>query len=142
MYSGSGLSVSAMDTEMGTCSLSKERFARRAGSLRLVLVRLEVVDNRVGSLRLLIRAAGGCQRDWGFVFPLFNHGVTSVAELLGSHQSEPISNLPCECPAPVQPYHLLSLVGSGVALLCNRAIYNHGIGRQCWSRGDNHQRER
>ena len=90
----------------------------RASSLGLVLVRLEIVDNRVGvSLRLLLWAAGGCPRSWGFVFPLFNHCVTSVAKLLGSHQSESISNLPCDCLAPVHPYHLLSLVGSGVALL-------------------------
>ena len=48
----------------------KGKVARRAGSLGLVLVRLEVVDNRVGvSFRLLIRAAGGCPRGWGFVFP-------------------------------------------------------------------------
>ena len=51
------------------------------------------------------------------MFPLFNHCVTSVAKLLGSHQSETINNLPCDCLAPVHPYHLLSLVGSGVALL-------------------------
>ena len=58
----------------------------RVSSLGLVLVRLEVVDIRVGvSLRLLVRAAGVCPRGWGFVFPLFNHCVTSVAKLLGSH---------------------------------------------------------
>ena len=89
-----------------------------AGSLGLVLVRLEVVDNRVGvSLRLLLWATGGCPRGWGFVFPLFNHGVASVAELLGSHQSESIGNLPCDGLAPVHPYHLLSLFWLLVALL-------------------------
>ena len=35
MYSGSGLSVSAMDTEMGTCSLSKERSHVRQAALVL-----------------------------------------------------------------------------------------------------------
>ena len=86
--------------------------------LGLVLVRLEVVDNRVGvSFRLLIRAAAGCPRGWGFVFPLFDHCVTSVTELLGSHQSQPISNLPGYCLAPVHPDHLLSLGWLLVALL-------------------------
>ena len=90
----------------------------RASSLGLVLVRLEVVDNRVGiSFRLLLRAAGGCPRGWGFVFPLFHHCVTGVTELLGSHQSEPINNLPCDCLAPIHPYHLLSLGWLLVALL-------------------------
>ena len=87
------------------------KVARRAGSLGLVLVRLEVVDNRVGvSLRLLLGAAGVCPRGWGFVFPLFHHCVTSVAKMLGSLQSEAVGNLPCDCLAPVHPYHLLSLV--------------------------------
>ena len=89
-----------------------------AGSLGLVLVRLEGVDNRVGvSLRLLLWAAGGCPRGWGFVFPLFNHGVASVAELLVLHQSESIGNLPCDGLAPVHPYHILSLFWLLVALL-------------------------
>ena len=49
------------------------KVARRVGSLGLVLVRLEVVDNRVGvSFRLLLGAAGVCPRGWGFVFPLFS----------------------------------------------------------------------
>ena len=92
--------------------------ARRAGSLGLVLVRLEAVDNRVGvSFRLLLRAAGVCPRGWGFVFPLLHHCVTSVAEMLDPLQSEPISDLPGDYLAPVHPDHLLSLGGLLVALL-------------------------
>ena len=37
--------------------------------------------------------------------------------MLGLLQSEAVGNFPCDCPAPVHPYHLLSLVWSGVALL-------------------------
>ena len=86
--------------------------------LGLVLIRLEVVDNRVGvSLRLLLRTASVCPGGWGFVFPLFDHCVTSVTELLGSHQSQTINNLPCDCPALAVPaYQLFSLGGLGVAL--------------------------
>ena len=83
------------------------KVARRAGGLGLVLVRLEVVDNRVGvSFRLLLRTAGGCPRGWDF-----------VAEILGPLQSEPISKLSGDCLAPVHPDHLLSLGGLLVALL-------------------------
>ena len=93
------------------------KVARQAGSLGLVLVRLKVVDNHVGvSLHLLLRAASVCPRDWCLVFPLLHHCVTSVAEMLGPLQSEVVGNFPCDCLAPVHPYHLLSLVGSGVAL--------------------------
>ena len=93
------------------------KVARQAGSLGLVLVRLEVVDNRVGvSIRLLLRAASVCPRGWGFVFPLLHHCVPSVAEMLGPLQSEAVGNFPCDCPAPVHPYHLLSLSWSGIAL--------------------------
>ena len=94
------------------------KVARRAGSLGLVLVRLEVVDNRVGvSLRLLLRTTGVCPRGWDFVSPLLHHCVASVAEMLGSLQSEPIRNLPRDCLAPVHSGHLLSLGGGGGALL-------------------------
>ena len=37
--------------------------------------------------------------------------------MLGSLQSESVGNLPCNCLAPVHPYHLLSLVWLLVALL-------------------------
>ena len=92
--------------------------ARRVGSLGLVLVRLEVIHNRVRvSFRLLIQAAGGCPRGWNFVAPLFDNCVTRVTEILGPLQSETVGNFPCNCLAPVHSDHLLSLGGSGVALL-------------------------
>ena len=100
----------------------KGKIPGRAGSLGLVLVRLEVVDNRVGvSFRLLLRVASVCPRSWVwvFVFPLLNHCVASVAEMLGSLQSESVGNFHCHCLALFvsPPYHLSSLVWLLVALL-------------------------
>ena len=106
------------------------KVAGRAGSLTLVLVRLKVVDNRVGvCFRLLLWAAGGCLRGGLFVFPLLNHRVTRIAQKLGSLQSETVSILPSHGLALAVPsgyrialfglllYKPISLFG--VALLAN-----------------------
>ena len=70
------------------------KVAGRTGSLALVLVRLKVVDNRVGvRFRLPLWAAGGCPRGGLFVFPLLNHRVTRVSQKLGSLQSETVGIL-------------------------------------------------
>ena len=104
------------------------KVAGRAGSLALVLVRLKVVDNRVGvRFRFPLWATGGCPRGGLFVFPLLNHRVTRVTRKLGSLQSEIVGILPAHGLALAVPsgYHIplfglllykpLSLVG--VALL-------------------------
>ena len=105
-----------------------EKVAGRAGSLARVLVRLEVVDNRVGvRFRLPLQAAGGCPGGGLFVFPLLDHRVARVSKKLGSLQSETVGILPLhEVALAVQscdhialfgplPYEPLSLLG--VALL-------------------------
>ena len=100
----------------------------RVGSLARVLVRLEVVDNRVGvRFRLPLWTAGGYPGGGLFVFPLLNHRVARVSQKLGSHQSETVGILPfhgvalavpsCDHIALFGPllYEPLSLLG--VALL-------------------------
>ena len=110
-----------------------EMVAGRAGSLARVLVRLEVVDNRVGvRFRLPLRAAGGCPGGWLFVFPLLDHRVARISQKLGSLQSETVGILPLHGVAlAVQscdhialfghlPYEPLSLFG--VALLATMPV--------------------
>ena len=100
------------------------------GSFRLarVLVRLEVVDDRVGVRRRLpLGTAGGFPGGGLFVFPLLDHRVARVSQELGSHQGETVGVLPLHGFAlAVQPCDELALVihprhGSpssfGVALL-------------------------
>ena len=83
------------------------------GSCRLarVLVRLEVVDDRVGVRRRLpLGAAGGFPGGGLFVFPLLYHLVTRVSQELGSHQGETVGVLPLHGLAlTVQPYNQLAL---------------------------------
>ena len=97
-------------------------------NLARVLVRLEVVDDRVGvRRRLLLWAAGGFPGGGLFVFPLFDHRVARVSKELSSHQGETVGVLPFHRLAlAVQPCDQLVLVikprhGSpssfGVALL-------------------------
>ena len=63
-----------------------EEVGGRTLSLACVLVRLEIVDNRVGvRFRLPLWEAGGFPRGGLFVFPLLNHHVTRVSQELGSH---------------------------------------------------------
>ena len=72
-----------------------EKVAGWAFSLARVLVRLEVVDNRVGVCRrLLLWTAGGFPGGGLFVFPLLDHRVARVSQKLGSHQSETVGILP------------------------------------------------
>ena len=72
-----------------------QEVASRAFSLARVLVRLEVVDNRVGiRCRLLLWTAGGCPRCRLFVFPLLNYCVASGTEMFGSLQGEAVGILP------------------------------------------------
>ena len=67
----------------------------RACSLALVLVQLEVVDNRVGvRFRSPLWTTGGCLGGGLFVFPLLNHHVTRGSQKLGSLQSETVGILP------------------------------------------------
>ena len=67
----------------------------RAGSLARVLVRLEVVDNRMGvRFRLPLWTTGGCPGGGLFVFPLLDHRVARVSKKLGSLQSETVGILP------------------------------------------------
>ena len=100
------------------------------GSFRLarVLVRLEVVDDRVGVRRRLpLGTAGGFPGGGLFVFPLLDHCVTRVSQELGSHQGETVGVLSFHGLAlAVQPCDQLVLVikprhgspsGFGVALL-------------------------
>ena len=57
-----------------------QEIAGRAFSLARVLIRLEIVHNRVGvRFRLLLEATGGCPRSGLFVLPLLNHRVASIA---------------------------------------------------------------
>ena len=57
----------------------ERKVAGRSGSLARVLVRLKVVDNRMGvRLRLLLWAAGVCPGGGLLVFPLLNHRVARV----------------------------------------------------------------
>ena len=83
------------------------------GSFRLarVLVRLEVVDDRVGVRRRLpLGAAGGFPGGGLFVFPLLDYRVTRVSQELGSHQGETVGVLPLHGLAlAVQPYNQLTL---------------------------------
>ena len=72
-----------------------EKVAGRAGSLARVLVRLKVVDNRVGvRFRLPLRAADGCPGGGLFVIPLLDHRVARVSQKLGSLQSETVGIFP------------------------------------------------
>ena len=83
------------------------------GSFRLarVLVRLEVVDDRVGVRRRLpLRTAGGFPGGRLFVFPLLDHRVARVSQKLGSHQGETVGVLPFQGFAlAVQPYDHIAL---------------------------------
>ena len=86
-----------------------QEVAGRAFNLARVLIRLEVVDNRVGvRFRLLLEAAGGCPTRGFFVLPLFNHRVARVVQKLGSHQSETVGILPSHGLALAVPscYHI------------------------------------
>ena len=70
------------------------KVAGRASSLARVLVRLKVVDNRVGvRFRLPLWTAGGYPGGRLFVFPLLNHRVARVSKKLSSHQSETVGIL-------------------------------------------------
>ena len=82
-------------------------------SLARVLVRLEVVDDRVGvRRRLLLWTAGGFPGGGLFVFPLLDHRVARVSQKLGSHQGETVGVLPFQGLAlAVQPYDQLALFG-------------------------------
>ena len=72
-----------------------EKVAGWSFSLARILVRLEVVDNRVGvRCRLPLWTAGGCPGGGLFVFPLLDHRVARVSQKLGSHQSETVGILP------------------------------------------------
>ena len=89
-----------------------QKVAGRAFSLARVLVRLEVVDNRVGiRCRLLLKTAGGCPRCGLFVLPLLNHRVASGAEMFGSLQGESVGILPSQGLALTVPsgYHIALL---------------------------------
>ena len=67
------------------------KVAGRPGSLARVLVRLKVVDNRMGvRLRLLLWTAGVCPGGWRFVLPLLYHRVSFVSQKLGSLHSEAV----------------------------------------------------
>ena len=110
--------VLALIEEVGGGSL---RFAR-------VLVRLEVVDDRVGvRSRLPLGTAGGFPGGGLFVFPLLDHRVARLSQKLSSHQGETVGVLPFHGLAlAVQPYNQLALFvqlrhgppsGFGVALL-------------------------
>ena len=83
------------------------------GSFRLayVLIRLEVVNDRVGvSRRLPLGTAGGFPGGGLFVFPLLDHRVTRVSQELGSHQGETVGVLPLHGLAlAVPPYDQLAL---------------------------------
>ena len=71
-----------------------EEVTGRTLSLTHVLVRLEVVDNRVGvRFRLPLWAAGVCPGGGLFVFPLLHHRVTHLAEKLSSAQGETVGIL-------------------------------------------------
>ena len=73
----------------------ERKVAGRLGSLARVLVRLKVVDNRVGvGRRLLLWAGGVCPGGWRFVLPLLNHRVARVSQKLGSRQGETVRILP------------------------------------------------
>ena len=87
------------------------KVAGRFGSLARVLVRLEVVDDRVGVRRRLLLWTGQvCPRGWRFVLPLLNHPVTRVSQGLGSYQGEIVRGLPCQGLAlAVPPYNQLTL---------------------------------
>ena len=78
------------------------------GSFRLarVLVRLEVVDDRVEVRRRLpLRTAGGFPGGGLFVFPLLDHRVARLSQELGSHHSKTVGVLPLHGLAlAVQPY--------------------------------------
>ena len=80
-------------------------------SLACVLVRLEVVDDRVGVRRRLpLWTAGGFPGGGLFVFPLLDHRVTRVSQELGSHQGETVGVLPLHGLAlAVPPYDQLAL---------------------------------
>ena len=83
------------------------------GSFRLarVLVRLEVVDDRVGVCRRLsLRTAAGFPGGGLFVFPLLDHRVARLSQELGSHQGEVVGVLLFQGLAlAVQPYDQLAL---------------------------------
>ena len=82
-----------------------------AFSLARVLVRLEVVDNRVGVRgRLPLWTAGGFPGGGLFVFPLLDHRVARVSQKLGSHQSETVG---------VLPFHGLALTVQS----CDQALF-------------------
>ena len=88
-----------------------EEVGGEAIRLARVLVRLEVVDDRVGvRLRLPLGTAGGFPGGWLFMFPLLDHPVARLLQKLGSHPSETVGVLPLHGVAlAVSPYNLLAL---------------------------------
>ena len=80
-------------------------------SLARVLLRLEVVDDRVGVRRRLpLGTAGGFPEGRLYVFPLFDHRVARVSQELGSHLGETVGVLTLQGLAlAVQPYDHIAL---------------------------------
>ena len=102
-----------------------EEVAGRACRLARVLVRLEVVDDRVGvSFRLPFWAARVCPGSGLFVLPLFDHPVALLAQKLGPLQGELVGGFPAyRLLLGVQPWDHFALPG----LLLHKPLALFGV---------------